>query len=103
MSKEPRMMTVVGSSFMAMAPRIKAATAILCNFLSTLPVPGRVWDEKRALARPDHGEDQPLEPARLIMRKQSDQQPEPSATLAVLLTLFYRTRCGGKHDVVQRR
>src|SRR5262245_30459380 len=75
------MTTVVGSSFMARAPRIKAATAILCIFLSTLPVPGRVPDEKRALARPDHGEDQPLEPGRLIRRKQSDQRAEPGAAL----------------------
>jgi hypothetical protein len=44
----------------------------------------------------------PLEPGRFIMRKQSDQHPKPSATLAVLFTLFYRTCCGGKHDVVQR-
>ena len=96
------MTTVVGSSFMARAPKIKAATAILCIFLSTSSVPGRVWDETRALARPDHGEDQPLKPGRIIMRKQSDQQREPSAGLAVLFTLFYRTCCGGKHDVVKR-
>src|SRR6516164_2278615 len=75
------MTTVVGSSFMARAPKIKAATAILCIFLSTPPVPGRVWDEKRALARLDHGEDQPLKPGRFIMRKQTDQQPEPGAAL----------------------
>src|SRR5215831_9024335 len=64
---------------MARTPKIKAATAILCIFLSTLPVPGRVWDETRALARPDHGADQPLKPGRFIMRKQSDQRPGPSA------------------------
>src|SRR5262249_51258018 len=53
------MMAVVGSSFMARTPKIKAATAILCNFLSAPSIPGRVWDEKRAVARPDQGEDQP--------------------------------------------
>ena len=35
-----------------------AATAILRNFLSTPSVPLREENEKRALARPDHGEDQ---------------------------------------------
>src|SRR5262249_55290290 len=74
------MTTVVWSSLMARPPRMKAATPILCLVLSTLPVPGRVWDETRALARPDHGVDQPLKPGRSIMRKQSDQRPEPSAT-----------------------
>src|SRR5215471_5489889 len=66
---------------MARTPKNKAATAILCIFLSTQPVPGRVWDETRALARPDHGEDQPLNPGRFIMRRQRDQRPEPSAAL----------------------
>ena len=40
-----------------------------------------MWDETRALAQPDHGEDQPLELGGFIMRKQGDQQSEPSAAL----------------------
>jgi hypothetical protein len=52
----------------------------ISGFVVHPPFPVRVWDERRALARPDHGEDQPLKPGRFIMRKQSDQQLEPSAT-----------------------
>jgi hypothetical protein len=59
--------------------RRKALGEATLGFLQ--PVPGRVWGGMRALARPDHGEDQPLEPGRFIMRKQSDQRPEPGATL----------------------
>src|SRR6516225_4301186 len=75
------MMTVVGSSFMARTSKIQRGTAILGSFLSTRSVPVRVWDETRALARPDHRGDKPLKPGRFIMRKQSDQQREPSAAL----------------------
>jgi hypothetical protein len=75
------MKAVVGSSFMAMASEEQGDyRGHFIEFLVNLPLLVRVWDETRAPARLDHGEDQPLKPEKFIMRRQSDQQPEPSAT-----------------------
>jgi hypothetical protein len=66
---------------MTEAPEDQAGCGHFIDFVVHPPIPGKMWDEKQAPARPDHGEDQPIESGRLIMRKQSDQRPEPSAAL----------------------
>jgi hypothetical protein len=53
------MMTAVGDSSMARAPEDQPGYGHLIEFVVHPSLPGKVWDGKQALARPDRWEDQP--------------------------------------------